>query len=67
MLLRTVRSLTSVISWNAVWMPRAWESLGEEKRTASPNTRKLPASGCVRPESNFTIVDLPAPFSPSSA
>ena len=28
MLSRTVRSSTSVISWNAVWMPRAWRLAG---------------------------------------
>ena len=67
MLSSTVRSPTSVISWNAVCTPCACASRGEPKRTAWPNSRKPPASGCTRPDSSFTNVDLPAPFSPSSA
>src|SRR4051794_15786603 len=63
----TVRSRTSVISWNAVCTPCRWASRGRASRTRSPVSSIVPESGCTRPESSFTVVDLPAPFSPSSA
>ena len=40
---------------------------GDVKATVSPNTSIVPVFGATRPDSSLTIVDLPAPFSPSKA
>lgn len=63
----TVRSGTRLISWNAVWMPSRWASDGHAIAAGAPKTRISPELGRIRPESSLTVVDLPAPFSPSSA
>src|SRR5262249_9533900 len=67
MLSSTVRSGVSVISWNAVCTPWRCATRGERSRTPSPNKLMVPWSGSIRPESSLTMVDLPAPFSPSRA
>ena len=66
MLSSTLRSGTSVISWNAVWMPSAC-ARGERSAAGLPCTHSRPALGSTSPDSSLTMVDLPAPFSPSSA
>ena len=48
-------------------MPCAMASEGVEKVTASPLTSMVPSSGFWTPYRIFISVDLPAPFSPTSA
>jgi hypothetical protein len=48
-------------------MPASRASAGPWKSAGSPSTSTLPVSGRVTPASRRTIVDLPAPFSPTSA
>ena len=47
--------------------PRAIASLGEWNLTGSPSSRSWPLSGACAPAMIFPRVDLPAPFSPTSA
>ena len=48
-------------------MPWRMASRGEVRRTACPSTMIAPPSGVATPASSFASVDLPAPFSPTSA
>src|SRR6185295_4649911 len=48
-------------------MPTLRASAGEAKRTATPSTRTSPPSGWTAPARIFMSVDLPAPFSPTTA
>src|SRR3954454_4903227 len=60
---RAVRSrISAPVCSIAPTAPRATARSG-----GSPNTETLPASGCSRPSVMSSVVDLPAPFGPSSA
>src|ERR1700761_4185266 len=48
-------------------IPAAIAAAGPSSTTGSPLIRNRPSSGWCTPASMRTIVDLPAPFSPSSA
>ena len=48
-------------------MPESIASLAELNETGLPFSRISPASGRYSPYRMFISVDLPAPFSPSSA
>src|SRR5215203_501328 len=48
-------------------MPAAWASAGVSKWTGSASSHIAPASRWYAPVMIFTSVDLPAPFSPTSA
>src|SRR5947208_16136594 len=48
-------------------MPLSRDASGCPSRSAVPASRTSPASGTTPPPSTFTSVDLPAPFSPTSA
>src|ERR1700754_3988255 len=48
-------------------MPLLFASPGLVNTTSWPSTRKVPVSGRCTPASILTIVDLPAPFSPTRA
>src|SRR4051794_13685149 len=63
----TVNAGISMKCWWTMPMPAAMASSGPENRTGSPSTRISPSSGWYRPYRTFIRVDLPAPFSPSSA
>ncbi|MNV67989.1 hypothetical protein D3C71_1608150 [compost metagenome] len=62
----SVRLGTSIECWKTVPMPSDSARCGEAIAISAPSTRIEPSSGCCRPESMLTSVDLPAPFSPSS-
>ena len=63
----TVITGTSWKCWCTMPMPRAMASRGSLIGVASPLTLTVPESGVMRPKIWLTRVDLPAPFSPSSA
>lgn len=63
----TVSSANSCGSWYTVAMPRAIASTVEVMDTGRPSYLTVPASGIVAPEMILISVDLPAPFSPTSA
>src|SRR5688500_20236078 len=48
-------------------MPCSMASRGLDGRSARPCQRIAPASGAINPARIFSSVDLPAPFSPTSA
>src|ERR1700754_4139657 len=48
-------------------MPWDLASPGPANATSPPSTRRAPVSGRCTPASILTIVDLPAPFSPTRA
>src|SRR3954467_3857644 len=48
-------------------MPAAFASAVDLKSTGRPSSRNSPASRWYRPAMILTSVDLPAPFSPTSA
>jgi hypothetical protein len=48
-------------------MPSASASAGRSMLTGCPSSRTSPLSGLSAPESTRISVDLPAPFSPTSA
>ena len=48
-------------------IPARWASAGPCRVTGCPSISSAPESGRCTPASIFTIVDLPAPFSPTSA
>src|SRR5215472_10363930 len=48
-------------------MPASLAAAGLCKATGAPSMSSSPSSGWYTPASIFTMVDLPAPFSPSSA
>ncbi len=54
-------------SWYIVAIPAACASWGLRKRTSWPSMRIRPESGKWTPEMTLMSVDLPAPFSPTSA
>ena len=58
---------TKFSSWWIVAIPCASESLVEAMVASEPSTRILPESGWCMPAIILISVDLPAPFSPSSA
>ena len=63
----TVMTGTSWKCWCTMPMPRAMASRGSLMGVESPLTVTVPESGVMRPKIWLTRVDLPAPFSPSSA
>ena len=63
----TVMTGTSWKCWCTMPMPRRMASRGSLIGVASPRTLTVPVSGVIRPKIWLTRVDLPAPFSPSSA
>ena len=63
----TERSGISDSSWKMQTTPAALAADGVAKLTSSPSRRMLPASGCTTPATILIRVDLPAPFSPSTA
>ena len=63
----TERPPTVASSWNSVATPMVMAPCGEPKRSSCPPTATLPLSGTTTPEMILISVDLPAPFSPSSA
>ena len=63
----TVSSSNSTVSWWMAVMRAACAASGDAKATGAPPIRISPASGRWMPVRIFTSVDLPAPFSPTSA
>jgi hypothetical protein len=63
----TVRSSNTVGSWYMATIPSACAARGPPIERGSPSTSTAPASGETTPVRIFTSVDLPAPFSPTSA
>src|SRR5436305_1277015 len=63
----TVRSGKSVGSWNIMAMPAAFDWAVVSKTTSTPSMSTRPPSGRCTPARILTSVDLPAPFSPTSA
>ena len=54
-------------SWWTMRMPASCASRAEAKATGRPSTAMLPWSGACSPSRMRISVDLPAPFSPTSA
>ena len=67
MLSATERSGSSDSSWKMQTMPAALAEAGSGKRTGLPSTDMVPSSGWTTPDMILISVDLPAPFSPSTA
>ena len=67
MLSATERSGITDSSWKTLTMPTALASCGDANRTARPSKVITPASGWTTPATTLMRVDLPAPFSPSTA
>ena len=63
----TVRSGKSVGSWKMIAMPAACDCAVVSNTTSSPSISTRPLSGRCTPARILTSVDLPAPFSPTSA
>ena len=63
----TVRLSASMKCWKTIPMPWAIASAGVAKVTSVPLTLIVPSSGFCTPYRIFISVDLPAPFSPTSA
>ena len=63
----TVITGTSMKCWWTMPIPSLIAADGEAISTGLPSTRISPASGLYRPYRTDISVDLPAPFSPSSA
>ena len=63
----TVKTGMSMKCWCTMPMPAATASPGPLNVTGSPSMRICPSSGACIPYRTFMSVDLPAPFSPSSA
>ena len=63
----TVRSGKTVGSWYIATIPSRCAVCGSPIRRGSPSIRRRPSSGWITPVRIFTRVDLPAPFSPTSA
>ena len=61
------RSGASVVSCVTVAMPWRSASVGSRKLVALPPNVIAPLSGCTCPDRILSNVDLPEPFSPSSA
>ena len=58
---------TRLFSWNTMLMPRPSASAGDWKAVGSPSNSIVPLVGPVTPAMILVSVDLPAPFSPTSA
>ena len=58
---------TRLVSWNTMAMPARSASAGVEKETSLPSKLILPSVSLNTPAMTLVRVDLPAPFSPSSA
>jgi hypothetical protein len=67
MLSATERSGMSDSSWKMQAMPLAWAAAGDANDTGLPSSSMLPSSGVTTPAMILINVDLPAPFSPSTA
>ena len=67
MLSATLRSGISDNSWKMQAMPADTASCGCAKRRSAPSSTMRPSSGCTTPAIILISVDLPAPFSPSTA
>src|SRR5947209_17221866 len=63
----TVITGTSMKCWWTIPMPSSIATDGDPISTGRPSIRISPASGLYRPYRTDISVDLPAPFSPSSA
>ena len=63
----TSRSPNRFSSCETTATPRRTASAVVANRTGSPSSRSSPESGAIAPATILTSVDLPAPFSPSSA
>ena len=63
----TVSCGTTLTSCAMVATPRSSASRGERSVTSSPSSSSRPASGASTPATIRPSVDLPAPFSPTSA
>jgi hypothetical protein len=63
----TDRPGTRSSSWWIIAMPAACASAGPRNRHGRPATVMLPSWSVITPARTFISVDLPAPFSPSSA
>ena len=63
----TVRSGNASISWCTMPMPCASASRGRASAIGWPSRHSSPLSGRREPERILSSVDLPAPFSPTSA
>ena len=61
----TLRVGTSIACWKTVLIPAARLAAGEVSRTRWPPTVRCPSSGSCNPANMPTMVDFPAPFSPS--
>jgi hypothetical protein len=66
-LLSTSRSGNRLSSWETTATPLRTASAVLSNATSRPSRRSVPSSGFTAPATIFTSVDLPAPFSPSSA
>ena len=58
---------TRLFSWNTMAMPRWRASSGVRGVASTPSTSILPEVSATTPAITFVSVDLPAPFSPTSA
>jgi hypothetical protein len=67
MLSATDRSGISDSSWKMQTTPAACAAAGDAKVTGWPSSRISPSSGATTPDMILIRVDLPAPFSPSTA
>ena len=63
----TVSVGTRLISWNAMATPALREASAVKVVSGTPPISTVPEVGGCTPRRIFRIVDLPAPFSPSSA
>lgn len=63
----TVRSGSRVSSWWTMPIPACWASRGLRKVCGAPANSTVPSSGWWTPDTTFMSVDLPAPFSPTTA
>ncbi len=67
MLSATDRSGISDNSWKMQTMPAALAAAGDANETGRPSSSIRPSSGATTPAMILIRVDLPAPFSPSTA
>ncbi|MGY3133687.1 hypothetical protein ACVWZM_004369 [Bradyrhizobium sp. USDA 4501] len=58
---------TRLFSWNTMAMPRLRASSGVRGATSVPSTLMPPDVKVTTPAITLVSVDLPAPFSPTSA
>ena len=67
MLAATVRCGQSTTSWWTTFMPSAIASCGDPRATGFPRHRISPLVRAIAPDRSLIKVDLPAPFSPTTA